>query len=50
MPELKTIKLTPAEYELLLFALDTAIEHLAEYDYRKEECDIIWLKNAIKNC
>lgn len=50
MPELKTIKLTLSEYELLLYALDTAIEYCAEYAFRKDELDIIWLRDSIKNC
>ena len=50
MAELKTIKLTPAEYELLLYALDTAIDHLEEYNYKKETLDVTWLKEAIKSC
>lgn len=50
MDELKTIKLTLSEYELLLYALDSAIEYCAEYAFRKDELDIIRLRAAIKSC
>ena len=46
--KLYTVWLLPGEYATLMQALDTAIEHCAEYDITSLELAVIHLKESIK--
>lgn len=48
MSKLYTVWLLPGEYATLMQALDTAIEHCAEYDITSLELAVIHLKESIK--